>query len=143
MSWRRPNLPGGYPPSTLGAGGLNCRVREGTGCTPTAKDTNILSSDETAEKCGSCIRARRTRRVGATSRLRSDVPSRWYNRRLYMRNGGQFRRTQNGSSQKAKVSVSRVDKPSTISTGLLKTLLPLHIPPIQLVVYQRSYLVTQ
>src|SRR5258708_36139930 len=38
-TWRRPTLPGGYPPSTIGASGLNCRVREGTGCTPAASDT--------------------------------------------------------------------------------------------------------
>ena len=36
-----------------------------------------------------------------------------------------------------------VDKPSTISTGWLKALLPVHRPPIQLVVYQRSYPVTR
>jgi hypothetical protein len=42
--WHRPSLPGGYPPSTIGAGGLNDRVREGTGCTPTAVDTNHLTS---------------------------------------------------------------------------------------------------
>src|SRR4051794_24998533 len=28
---RRPTLPGGLPPSTIGAGGLNCRVRDGNG----------------------------------------------------------------------------------------------------------------
>ena len=36
-----------------------------------------------------------------------------------------------------------VDKPSTISTGWLKPVLTVHRPPIKLVVYQRSYLVTQ
>jgi hypothetical protein len=46
--WHRPSLPGGSPPSTIGAGGLNDRVREGTGCTPTATDTNHLTSDDTA-----------------------------------------------------------------------------------------------
>jgi hypothetical protein len=35
------------------------------------------------------------------------------------------------------------EKPSTISTGRLKTLLPLHLPPIKQVVYLRSYLVLQ
>jgi hypothetical protein len=35
-----------------------------------------------------------------------------------------------------------VIKPSCISTGLLKTLLPVHIPPIKLVVFQRTYQVT-
>ena len=31
-SRRRPTLPGSYPPSTIGAGGLNFRVRNGNGC---------------------------------------------------------------------------------------------------------------
>lgn len=30
-------------------------------------------------------------------------------------------------------------KPSCISTGSLKTSQPLHVPPIKLVVYQRTY----
>lgn len=33
---RRPTLPRGLPRSTLGAGGLNFRVRYGTGCAPAA-----------------------------------------------------------------------------------------------------------
>src|SRR5713101_1050749 len=40
ISWRRPTLPGGYPPSTIGAVRLNGRVRDGTGCTPDAQATN-------------------------------------------------------------------------------------------------------
>ena len=32
--WRRPTLPGTNVPSTIGSGGLNCRVRDGNGCTP-------------------------------------------------------------------------------------------------------------
>ena len=32
--WRRPTLPGTDVPSTIGSGGLNCRVRDGNGCTP-------------------------------------------------------------------------------------------------------------
>ena len=34
-------------------------------------------------------------------------------------------------------------KPSSISTALLKTLLPVHMPPINLVVSQGSYLISQ
>ena len=34
-------------------------------------------------------------------------------------------------------------KPSIISTALLKTLLPVHMPPINLVVFQGSYLLAQ
>ena len=36
---RRPTLPGSLPPSTIGAGGLNCRVRNGNGCCPAAMVT--------------------------------------------------------------------------------------------------------
>ncbi len=36
---RRPTLPGGDPPSTIGAGGLNFRVRDGNGCDSTAMAT--------------------------------------------------------------------------------------------------------
>ena len=36
---RRPTLPGGHPPSTIGAGGLHCRVRNGNGCFPAAEVT--------------------------------------------------------------------------------------------------------
>ena len=38
---RRPTLPGGLPPSTIGAGGLNFRVRNGNGCDPAAMATEI------------------------------------------------------------------------------------------------------
>ena len=38
--WQRPTLPGSYPPSTIGAGELNERVRDGTVWTLTAKATN-------------------------------------------------------------------------------------------------------
>src|SRR5262249_47759875 len=42
---RRPTLPGGLPPSTIGAGGLNCRVRDGNGGDTAAMATgNPLSS---------------------------------------------------------------------------------------------------
>jgi hypothetical protein len=39
---RRPTLPGGFPPSTIGAGGLNFRVRDGNGCDSTAMVTENL-----------------------------------------------------------------------------------------------------
>ena len=38
---RRPTLPGSLPPSTIGAGGLNFRVRNGNGCDPAAIATEI------------------------------------------------------------------------------------------------------
>ena len=39
VSWQRPTLPGGCPPSTIGAGRLNFRVRDVSGCTPAAPVT--------------------------------------------------------------------------------------------------------
>lgn len=41
---QRPTLPGSLPPSTIGAGGLNFRVRDGNGCGPTAMATGNQSS---------------------------------------------------------------------------------------------------
>jgi hypothetical protein len=38
---RRPTLPGTLVPSTIGAGGLNFRVRDGNGCDPSAMATEI------------------------------------------------------------------------------------------------------
>src|SRR5713226_6991835 len=40
---QRPTLPRGEPRSTIGAGGLNCRVRNGNGCLPAAVVTQYLS----------------------------------------------------------------------------------------------------
>ena len=40
--WRRPTLPGGLPPSTIGAGRLNFRVRNGNGCIPAAITTRNM-----------------------------------------------------------------------------------------------------
>ena len=42
MSRRRPTLPRSRPRSTIGAGGLNFRVRDGTGCDPSAMATETL-----------------------------------------------------------------------------------------------------
>jgi hypothetical protein len=39
VSRRRPTLPPSFPGSTIGAGGLNFRVRNGTGCIPSAMTT--------------------------------------------------------------------------------------------------------
>ena len=38
--WQRPTLALSHPRTTIGAGGLNCQVRDGTGCTPSALATN-------------------------------------------------------------------------------------------------------
>ena len=46
---RRPTLPGRLRPSTIGAGGLNCRVRDGNGCDPTAMTTGNMSTEASLE----------------------------------------------------------------------------------------------
>ena len=47
---RRPTLPGGSPPSTIGAGGLHFRVRDGNGCFPAAIATGNQLSIECAAR---------------------------------------------------------------------------------------------
>jgi hypothetical protein len=42
MSRRRPTLPPSRPGSTIGAGGLHFRVRDGTGCFPSAMATETV-----------------------------------------------------------------------------------------------------
>ena len=44
-SRQRPTLPPGYPGSTIGAGGLNGRVRNGNGCDPSAMVTGMNLSN--------------------------------------------------------------------------------------------------
>ena len=46
--WQRPTLPRGRPRSTIGAGRLNFRVRNVTGCTPAAIATNPCAM---ADRC--------------------------------------------------------------------------------------------
>ncbi len=50
---RRPTLPGGLPPSTIGAGSLNFRVRDGNGCDPAAIATEIFCCQGCAPVWGS------------------------------------------------------------------------------------------
>ena len=46
---RRPTLPGSLPPSTIGAGRLNFRVRDGNGCDPAAMITGNLLLERFAQ----------------------------------------------------------------------------------------------
>jgi hypothetical protein len=48
VSRRRPTLPPGLPGSTIGGEGLNCRVRNGTGCCPLPMATGNLFSCQNA-----------------------------------------------------------------------------------------------
>ena len=43
ICWRLPIVPGRFQPSIVGTSGLNCRVRDGNGCTPTVINTNYIS----------------------------------------------------------------------------------------------------
>src|SRR5437867_4905526 len=61
--WRRPTLPPLIRGSTIGAGGLNCRVRDGNGCFPSAIATRTLFRRASG---------RRVSRVG-TDRVPSDA----------------------------------------------------------------------
>jgi hypothetical protein len=60
VSRRRPTLPPSFPGSTIGAGGLNFRVRYGTGCLPSAMAT------ETLWRAGEPETSRTTQRARAT-----------------------------------------------------------------------------
>ena len=43
-NWRRPTLPGGFPPSTIGAERLNGSVRNGKRCFPLAIATKLVET---------------------------------------------------------------------------------------------------
>ncbi len=43
MCWRLPIVPGRFQPSIVGTGELNCRVRDGNGCTLTVINTNYYA----------------------------------------------------------------------------------------------------
>ena len=103
-SRRRPTLPGGLPPSTIGAGGLNCRVRNGNGCFPAAMATGNRALGRLT-----CLRRSKT---GAAPGCVTAAPER----------------------SKASTSTSRSPSPRPISTGRLNALLHLHLRPINVVV---------
>jgi hypothetical protein len=52
MFRQRPTLPPSHPGSTIGAGGLNFRVRDGTGCFPSAMATETVVPDRSPSKRG-------------------------------------------------------------------------------------------
>ncbi len=70
---RRPTLPGGLPPSTIGAGGLNFRVRNGNGCDPAAMATgNLLSTEPSGPEnsiASTCVFVHPSPRPISTGRL--------------------------------------------------------------------------
>ena len=61
---RRPTLPRSLDRSTIGAVGLNDRVRDGNGCGPYALDASVLREDECGED-----ETTRVRRLGIAPRV--------------------------------------------------------------------------
>src|SRR5437764_9146120 len=56
-SRQRPTLPRGCPRSTIGAEGLNCRVRNGNGCGPLAKVTGKTCLQRSSWGCRGTARS--------------------------------------------------------------------------------------
>ena len=112
---RRPTLPHGLPCSTISAERLNCRVRNGNGCFPLAKAAGM--SDSAAPTCtGSAAGARAPGQLKCLPladavRVSAGTPT----PKSLSRRVGQASRA--------------------ISTARLKALLPLHLRPINVVVY--------
>ncbi len=146
ISWRRPTLPERVHSSTIGASGLNYRVRDGTGCTPAAYDTNkspcpvcavVLGSPATlllffatVRRCAHTAHTQFRHRQKAPM-VRCSAETTCYEcERLKMR------------PKRTILCSSHVEQPSTISTGSLNASRRLHVPPIQEVVYLRSYSLT-
>jgi hypothetical protein len=111
MFRRRPTLPPRLRGSTIGAGGLNFRVRNGTGCSPSAMAT------ETVVPCG-WTELQRSRHVHHHGNDRGCEPP-----------------------EDPELDSEREQKPSPrpISTGRLNTLPCLHLRPIYLVVSEGPY----
>ena len=111
MSRRRPTLPPRCQGSTIGAGGLNFRVRNGTGCLPSAMTAETVSPRR-AELQRACP-ARNLARVRASSHACVD--------------------SELDSEREQRSS------PRPISTGRLNTLPCVHLRPIYLVVSEGPY----
>src|SRR6478736_2055530 len=63
---RRPTLPGGCPPSTIGAEGLNGSVRNGKRCFPLAMTTE-KRRDQAPVRLENCTRTKKKRNTVKTS----------------------------------------------------------------------------
>ena len=79
-SRRRPTLPGGYPPSTIGADGLNCRVRNGNGCLSAAMATGnralsgLEDDPRSTSEPGVTVIGHPERSIASTSKFPSPRP---------------------------------------------------------------------
>jgi hypothetical protein len=111
MSRRRPTLPPRLQGSTIGAGGLNFRVRNGTGCLPSAMTAETVFPCPGSPRKG--CPARNLARVRASSHACVD--------------------SELDSEREQRSS------PRPISTGRLNTLPCVHLRPIYLVVSEGPY----
>src|SRR5437773_2695145 len=111
MSRRRPTLPRSLPRSTIGAGGLNFRVRNGTGCFPSAMATETASPNRDAPDPRGPRRTDRDVGEGASP----------------------------GRTRNPMASASKRSSPRPISTGRLNTSPCVHLRPIYLVVCEGPY----
>ena len=67
---RRPTLPGGLPPSTIGANGLNFRVRNGNGCISVAITTEIGNRlRRSRAACSLALPTAAAATIGSTDRI--------------------------------------------------------------------------
>ena len=108
-SRQRPTLPPGCPGSTIGDGGLNCRVRNGNGCDP---------SSQVPGKISSCNRS--PERAALESKQR-------------------FRKSKLLTLHQQYKRYGQASRPiSTRQLSLLLALENLHLGPINLVVFQGS-----
>ena len=125
--WRRLTLPHHLQCSTISARKLNCRVRDGTGCTLAALATNkIFAGPSLFSIISTYSEVTRAHVVPSSKRL------------AFFSTYSRFSYKKTGSKSPASPYHARCKKPSTISTGSLHTSLRLHVPPIKLVVFQRS-----
>jgi hypothetical protein len=115
MSRRRPTLPPRYRDSTIGAGGLNFRVRNGTGCSPSAIATETVALEQPVSPFPASPAAREIREDASPGSL--------------VRRAG----PEPNSEREQKPS------PRPISTGRLNTLPCVHLRPIYLVVCEGPY----
>ncbi len=124
LSGRRPTLPHRFQRSTIGAEGLNCRVRDGNGCDPLAVVTqNLLarslwlvacrSPQATCHKLQALTTERREKQAASGIALLAYSPEATAPSKFY------------GQAERA------------ISSGKLRALLRFHIRPIKQVVYLR------
>ena len=127
-AWRRPTLPPLIRGSTIGAGGLHCRVREGYGCFPSALATrNLLGVGSSVLGLGP---EGTHRSVPNTQYLTPNTH--WGTLKTAERLGSVF-------LLRKRIAVGRRSSPRSIRTGSLHTLPRFHVQPIYQVFFLGPY----